>query len=139
MNTSDLDEHQDYASLQPATPPRAAAPNTAPSQLAVHGDPSVAEHAPASPEAGAAVPRRLVTWVHPSDLPRLVGMRAIGWGIGRGVDLQVALTRTALRAPGRASSALARRAATGRTTRGEAPAGPVPPSPVHGAEGVGMP
>lgn len=139
MNTSDFYDHHDHTSHEPTTPPRAAAPNAAPSQLAVHGDPSVREQPPATPGASAAVPGSSATWVYPSDLPRLVGMRAIGWGIGRGVDLQVALTRAALRAPVKARAALARRSCTDHTTRAVAPGGPASSSSVHGTEGVGRP
>ncbi|MPV35942.1 hypothetical protein [Georgenia subflava] len=141
MNSNDSNEHHTHASHGPTPPPGAPVIDspTGASQLAVHGDPSVREQAQSSPDVTAAPRRPTVTWVHPSDLPRAVAMPAIGWGIGRGVDLQVALTRTALRAPVKAGAALGRRAATARDARRDEPASPMSPSTADGAKGVGLP
>lgn len=139
MNVGDGYGHHDHAAREPVEAPHGSGRvrGAGPSELAVHGDPSVRAGASAPRVASMAGGRSAVAWVQPSDLPRLVGMRAMGWGIGRGVDLQVALTRGALRAPGRAAAALGRRAHQPHRLTPEESGGPRPRSAARN-EGVGL-
>ncbi|MFH5824717.1 hypothetical protein [Georgenia sp. AZ-5] len=79
--------------------------------MAVYGDPSrpttdLQDTTTEQPTASHPARTRVV-WMHPSELP-VTATRALGWGIGRGLDLQLAMAYATVRAPFRAAGAVRR-------------------------------
>ncbi len=116
MNTNGYDDRRDQSPPTPTTPSRAAAPKH-PSGL-VHGDPSLRQVRPEVPPTPAAGPRSKVIWAHSTDAAAL-GMKVLGRGIGKGLDFQVAATKTAVRVPVRAAGAVGRRVSASYAARKE--------------------
>ena len=122
----------DFRDLEPepllAVPPVAA---TAPSPLAVHGDPS----RPAPDSDDAITPatdraqRAQVAWMRPADMPPLVGRELLG----RAVEVQAAFAHRSWSAPARITRAAI--AAHDRPQAPESDAGLQPPPGVD-ARGV---
>ncbi len=114
-------------------PPAIATPQGAsiPPAMAVHDDPSrpgAEEHGRTPEQIAAAVPGRTrVEWVHPSELPTAAN-HALGWGIGRGLDLQVAMARATARAPFHAPDTV-RRTLAARKERRKLDTAPAPTTP----------
>ncbi len=102
-------DHPHPARPLPGVPPRH-------SEIAIHGDPSrsgVRGHgfAPAPGDVETASPtagEREVTWVLPSDLPKVFLAPVLGKAVERTLTAQSNLTRPAVRAPAVAARATAR-------------------------------
>jgi hypothetical protein len=85
VNTHSEYRRHGYQPPEPSTPQ----PETAASELARHGDPSLA-----AASRTRAIAQKHVAWVRPTELASYAGPM-----VGRGVDLHAELLRRARRAP----------------------------------------
>ena len=122
----------DFRDLEPepllAVPP--AAP-TAPSPLAVHGDPSRPAPDPdvALTQATDRAQRAQVAWMRPADMPTLVGRELLG----RAVEVQATFAHRSWSAPARIT-----RAAIATHDRPQAPESDAGPEPPRGVDARGV-
>lgn len=122
MNT--YEAHKRWLAPPPASPLQNDEVG-APSDVAVHGDPSRKVTVTAPLGVRSDDPGRRIAWVRPSELPTVVMTPMVG----RGIDLQSELMRRARREP----VAAARRTRITRITR-TAIARPEPSTPTQGVQ-----